>query len=120
MPEAFNRNWEVEASFWVAPNDFVYKPNAELFTGATDLNKIYVLLLYYAQLILFSNELGPVNTPEMLYCFVSIFISALFQAMIFGDISNIWDDYSKESTAWQQKLDAANEIMSLIRLTDDL
>lgn len=77
-------------------------------------------MLYYGQLILFSNELGPVNTNEMMFIFLAMLISIFWQIKVFGEIAVLWDTWSQESQKWQSKLDGANETMRLCNLDDSL
>jgi hypothetical protein len=49
----------------------------------------YLSMLYYGVLILGSNELGPVNSIEMLYMVIVLLMSAFANALIFGDIATL-------------------------------
>ena len=46
-------------------------------------------MLYYAVLNLGSNEFGPVNEIEMAYLVSTLIVSALFNALIFGDVAGL-------------------------------
>jgi hypothetical protein len=46
-------------------------------------------MLYYGVLILGSNELGPVNDVEMLFCVTVLLMSAFMNALILGDIAGL-------------------------------
>jgi len=46
-------------------------------------------MLYYGVLILGMNEMGPVNPVEMLYSIFTLLVSALLNALIFGDIASL-------------------------------
>ena len=49
------------------------------------LNK-YLTMLYYAIEILGSNEIGPVNTIEMIYVTSVLLLSSMLNTQIFGEI----------------------------------
>lgn len=48
-------------------------------------------MFYYALLLLFQNEMGPVN--ELEFGIVCAFLSAsvMFNALVFGDIYTVWE-----------------------------
>ena len=58
-------------------------------------------MLYYGQLILFSNELGPTTPSQMLFVTFTLVLSLFFQIRVFGDISVILDAVSQEAQKWQ-------------------
>ena len=76
-------------------------------------------MLYYGVLILGSNELGPVNEVEMLFCVTVLLMSAFMNALILGDIASLAQVVGKRSSELQEKLDAANQIMTTIKLSYD-
>ena len=67
---------------------------------------------------MFSNELGPTTNRQAIFIFSSLLISLFFQIKVFGEISIIWDSWCQESQKWQHKLDAANETMCLMKLSE--
>ena len=79
----------------------------------------YPSMLYYGVLILGSNELGPVNEIEMLFCVTVLLMSAFMNALILGDIASLAQIVGKKSSELQEKLDAANSIMTTIKLGYD-
>ena len=93
-PNDFNHFWGSLSTQWVSPIDFVSYGDSKIFTEETSFMKRYLTMLYYGQLILFSNELGPVNPNEMLTVLLAILFSTFFQIKVFGDISIIWDGAS--------------------------
>jgi hypothetical protein len=84
------------------------------------LMKRFALNLYYGVLILGSNEIGPVNSLEMLGCLVFLIISALLNAILFGQIADLVGNLSAKSTAIQEQLDQANTVMESIELEDEI
>jgi hypothetical protein len=79
----------------------------------------YTSMLYYGVLILGSNELGPINEIEMLFLIVVLLMSALLNALIFGDIAGLASVVGKKSSELQEKLDAANSVMDTIQIDYD-
>jgi len=51
--------------------------------------KRFGLNLYYGMLILGSNEIGPVNTLEMLVCSIFLIFATFFNVFIIGDIISL-------------------------------
>ena len=72
---------------WYPPNYWVnYLDNAMYDKG---IFETYLLCLYYAIMIHGSNELGPVNKPEMAVMSIFLMISALLNAIVFGDVASL-------------------------------
>ena len=80
----------------------------------------YLTMLYYGQLILFQNEIGPQTPTQMAFVVFSLVISLFFQIKVFGDIATIWDSWTHKSQQLYRSLDAANETMRLMNLDDEL
>jgi hypothetical protein len=79
-----------------------------------------LLNFYYGVLILGANEIGPVNTLEMLGCTFFLIISALLNAILFGQIADLVANLGAKGTAIQEQLDQANTVMESIELQDDI
>jgi len=60
----------------------------------------YLYQLYYAILILGSNELGPVNPSEMLGVTLLLVFSSIFNSQVFGEIAMIVSELQKKDTAY--------------------
>jgi hypothetical protein len=73
-------------------------------------------MLYYGLLNIGSNEFGPVNEFEFLFCIVTLIVSAIANAVIFGDVASLVANFSESENARQQRLDVANRIMNGIKL----
>ena len=56
----------------------------------------------------------------MAFVVFMLVLSLFFQIKVFGDIATIWDSWSQETQNWQKSLDAANHVMALMELDDDL
>jgi len=55
------------------------------------------MMAYYGILMLFQNEMGPVNNIEFLAAIVCLFLSIFFNSLIFGDIYTVWESLTEES-----------------------
>ena len=68
--------------------------------------------LYTAIMMLGSNEIGPVNKSEIAFCSVSLLISSLINAQIFGEMAVLISTMKKKQTVYYEKLDIANNAMN--------
>ena len=57
--DEFNEFWEGRSTQWYPPINWINPDDSKLFTEDNNFAKRYITMLYYGQLILFSNELGP-------------------------------------------------------------
>jgi hypothetical protein len=73
------------------PIDFVNFPDQELGRDSDLYTTFfrYMTLLYYGIINIGSNEFGPVNNSEFIFCIISLMISAMLNAIIFGDIASL-------------------------------
>ena len=74
---------------WYTPFEWVNYAEAALYTKATGFGKRYLISMYYATQILGGGELGPVNKEEMMYLILTLTVSAILNALIFGDIAGL-------------------------------
>jgi hypothetical protein len=56
-------------------------------------------MLYHSILYLGSNELGPVNSEEMMFAVVTLLTAALLNALLFGDVASLMQVLSRKQTA---------------------
>jgi hypothetical protein len=71
---------------YIPPIDWINYSTSDLFTENYSDFKRYLICLYYGILILGVNELGPVNTEEMLYFCIVLMITAIMNSLFFSDI----------------------------------
>ena len=62
----------------------------------------------------------PKNEPEYGFMVCSLLISAIFNAIIFGDIAGLVDNISKESQTIQDLNDRNNGVMKEVKIPDIL
>ena len=63
-----------------------------------------------------SNEMGPVNVEEMLFCTLCMLTFSILNAQIFGEIAVLITVFEKKQTSYQEKLDNANTAMGNLKL----
>lgn len=83
--------WDSRAKIWYMPTDFVNYPDQELGRDSEKYRVLfrYLSLLYYGILNIGSNEFGPVNSMEYLFCTITLILSAMLNAILFGDVSGL-------------------------------
>ena len=67
-------------SMWYAPFDWVNPSGQELLLDETPIQKKYLIMLYYAILILGNNEIGPVNVLEIGVIIMLLLLSSLINS----------------------------------------
>lgn len=77
---------------YIPPLDWITYANSELFSDEISNFKRYLVCLYYGVLILGLNEMGPVNTQEMLYFSLTLMMSAIMNSLIFSDLIMLIDE----------------------------
>ena len=115
--EEVNEMWESRKSIWYMPLDWVNFEEEQLFIHERDQFYRYTVLLYQALLNLGMNEFGPVNEVEFMYLGVTLAVSAILNALIFGDIAGIIAKLNKQKLEEQELLDKSNTIMKNIELS---
>ena len=75
-------------------------------------------MLYYGILNLGSDEFGPVNEIEMIFCVFTLIISSMLNSVIFGDIASLLSVLEQKTNDRQNSLDHANFVMDSIELTE--
>ena len=114
--DSYKDTWSDYPRMWYAPLDWIDFTQSKYFSNDYQFAMQYSSMLYYGVLILGSNELGPINEIEMLFMIVVLLMSALLNALIFGDIATLAQIVGKKGSELQEKLDAANSVMDNIKL----
>lgn len=65
---------------WIPPFDWLNYKDTVLFETQTSSPKRYLTMLYHAVLMLGSNEMGPVNTPELIFCVSTLIATNIMNA----------------------------------------
>lgn len=75
-------------------------------------------MLYYGLLILFQNEMGPVNNIEFMAVYAFLLLSIFFNSLIFGDIYTAYEKLQRSSIERQSFIDSNKEIMDMLSIHD--
>ena len=65
---------------WIPPLDWLNYKQSVLFKDETSKPERYLSMLYYAVLMLGSNEMGPVNTAELVFCVMALITTNIMNA----------------------------------------
>jgi hypothetical protein len=103
---------------WYMPLDWVNFVDQEMFTKKYSFAFRYKTMMYMAILQLGSNEIGPVNEIEMIFCVFNLIGAAILNALLFGDIAGLVGVLGKKDNYWQDSLDSANFVMMQIEMGD--
>jgi hypothetical protein len=108
--EGYIERWDSRDKTWYMPIYYVnyveqeLQRNSRLYTTAFR----YISMLYYGIINIGSNELGPVNRYEYLFFTISLIISAILKAIIFGDIVSLMQKLGAKGYVRQYNLDGSN------------
>lgn len=106
---------------WYTPTNWLNYPDQILFEQEkTPLLEKYLTFFYHAVLVQGTNELGPVNKIEIAFGFMALFSAQLLNAQIFSEMALLLHTMGKKQTNYQEKLDNANEVMSVAQIPYEL
>ena len=80
----------------------------------------YFSSVYHAILMLTGNDLGPRGTFQTIFISSAVFMGAIINANIFGELAVLLGSINRKRTKIQEKIDTANTVMKNIRLPDDM
>ena len=83
---------------WYTPTEWVFFEDYQYMKPDADTFFIYLVSFYYANLMLASNEMGPVNDIEIFVAAVLLLIKAFVFLFLFGEIATIIQILNKKST----------------------
>lgn len=75
-------------------------------------------MFYYGLLLLFQNEMGPVNEIEFGLVYIFLMLSIFFNSLIFGDIYTAYEKFVRESQENQAFKDSNKEIMDMLKIDE--
>mmetsp|Transcript_42068 Transcript_42068/g.64479 ORF Transcript_42068/g.64479 Transcript_42068/m.64479 type:complete len:205 (+) Transcript_42068:1109-1723(+) len=87
-----NANSEDATGFnltWIPPFHYVNYADNNLFDVDQDTIYQYTVAVYYAILMIGTNEMGPVSPEEIFFCTVALLASSLVYNLIFSEIMKI-------------------------------
>ncbi|CDW81634.1 UNKNOWN [Stylonychia lemnae] len=99
---------------WVPPKD-IYLGKTDLYEKPVSFQ--YFMCMYYAIMIVGSNELFPATTFQKFYLAIMMLVGNLIIANIIGEMAVLMQVITRRSSAFHEKLDIANTIMYNINIT---
>lgn len=114
----FNAYWESQSKQWYQPSNWLNFPDQKIFTIEKGIYERYGEMLYYGLLMLFQNEMGPVNIYEFAAAFVFLMLSIFFNSLVFGDIYTAWEKLVRQSQDNQNFMDSNKEILDLLHIEE--
>lgn len=102
---------------WIPPLDYVF-----IVTDVYDRSKYYqyFMSLYHAVLMLGGNDIGPRGNFQLIFVSVILMLGAVITSIIFGNMSVMLQSLNRKSTAFQEKLENANEAMKNLKISDEI
>lgn len=91
MPEEEVKKWDSRTKNMYLTIDWTNYLEQEIDTNSGKYDSLfrYTTMLYYGVLNVGSNEFGPINVPEMLFCVITLIFSSMLTATIFGDVASL-------------------------------
>ncbi len=80
----------------------------------------YIISVYHIVLTLSGNDVTPNGLVSIAFVTFAIFLSALINANIFGNMAKLTVAIYRKTTAFQNQIDIANTAMKNMKLPDDL
>jgi len=102
---------------WVPPTEGI-DPDADFFSSSL-LHK-YLTSIYYSILLLTCNDITPVGVDKIFFCFSAIFLGAIINANIFGNMALIIQNLNIKNTEFQESIDLANTAMKNMGVKSEL
>ncbi len=111
--------------FYVVLIEHEYIPTLEFIYGKTDMyeknnTSKYFLMLYYAVMAFGRNDITPRTNLELAFIGYVMIISAMFNAFIFGTISDLVSQMRKKTIKVQEDMDTANTSMNNLKIPKDI
>ena len=101
---------------WIPPLDWLNYKATVVFRPETSAPERYLVFLYHAVLMLGANEMGPVNEAEIIFCVATLIATNIMNANIFGEMAVLVQLIEKKQSSYQEKLDAANTVMAVVKI----
>jgi hypothetical protein len=107
----------VQNETWVPAADFIY---AETKLFRETFTKKYLSMLYHAIMIFGVNEVAPVEESELYVTIILMTISAMLNAVIFGEMAVLVQEMDKKDIDQQEYLDNANTAMFSLEIPENI
>ena len=102
---------------WIPPLDYVYI-TTELY-GKSNIFQ-YFTSLYHSVLMLGGNDIGPRGNFQLFLVSLILFIGAIINSIIFGNMGVMLQSLNRKSSAFQEKVENATEAMKNLKVTDEI
>jgi heme/copper-type cytochrome/quinol oxidase subunit 4 len=102
---------------WIPPLDTI-TPGTDLYTR--DITYQYLMSIFYSVEMLVGGDILPVGTFQVFWVSMFIFIGAIINASLFGELASLYAVLNRRATIFQERLDTANTAMANLRLPREL
>jgi hypothetical protein len=107
--------------YYVVIIEYDYIPTLDFIYGKTTMYEQnntykYFLMLYYAVMAFGRNDVTPRSNLELAFIGYAMILSAMFNAFIFGTISDLVSQMRKKTIKVQENMDTANTSMNNLKI----
>jgi len=102
---------------WIPPLDYVFI-KTDLYTDSAFDQ--YAMCLYHSMLILAGNDIGPRSAPYLFLITLLLFIAAIINASIFGNIAVLLQQMNLKAAKLQEKIEDAHTTMKNLKIPEEL
>jgi hypothetical protein len=86
----------------------------------SEIIRKYCVSLHAAVLLLAGNDIGPRTTIQVSFGAMNIFMGAIINANIFGELAVLASNLNKKAMDFQLKIDIVNTAMKNLKLPEEL
>ena len=97
-----------------------YNDDDYYFVYAQDIKYKYFVSLHAAVLLVTGNDVGPRDTLQVIVGSIGLFLGAIINANIFGELAVLVSQLNAKSTEFQTKLTKINTTIKNLKLPRDL
>ena len=108
--------WD-ENKEWIPPFDYIYI-TTNLYEQSSSYK--YLTSVYHAFLMIGGNDVGPRNEFQMSFVSIMLFVGAIINAIIFGNMAVMVQSINRKSTSFQEKVENANEAMKNLNIIGEI
>jgi hypothetical protein len=105
---------------WYPALDWIDFTKSTWFSRETKEFDAYILSLYHSVLFIGQNELGPVNTIEIVIAITLLMTNLFVNMKLFADLGLILDKLSARDIQIQDQYDSGNQVMANMEMTSDV
>jgi hypothetical protein len=106
----------------INPNSDIWVPPDEYgnFDEYSTIAHKYFLCIYYSILLLTCNDILPPDEFKIFFCTFALFLGAIINANIFGNLALIITNLNAKNTEFQHSIDLANTSMYNMNMPSDI